>query len=102
MKKTSDDVLKRFMKEHFPYGQFRKAGIFKKEMRGDYQAQADHICRLLGYKTIYEYRNKEIRCHITYAGSDPAGLGSERPLHIDGNGKINEEPFVSIVPSIYE
>lgn len=79
------DILKRFMKEHFPFGAMRKAGLFTKEMKNDYQAQADRICTFFGYKTIYEYGATEIRCHISYIG--------ERP---------KDEPFITVIPSIYE
>lgn len=81
-----EKVLERFMKEFFPYGEFKRAGIFTKEMKGDYQAQADLICKIFGYKTVYEYGSKEIRCHISYAdGERPPGT-----------------PFVEVTPSIYE
>lgn len=79
-------LLRRFMKEFFPYGLLRKAGFFTKEMRGDYYAQAERACKWMGLKSIYEYGSKEIRCHLTYVdGKRPEG-----------------EPFVTIIPSIYE
>lgn len=89
-----DGLLKRFMKEHFPYGEFKKAGIFSKEMRYDYKLQAECICKYLGLKTIYEYGSEEICCHITYGEN-------ERPLHINDKGKLKEEPFITVIPSIY-
>ncbi len=64
---SDEAVLKRFMQEFFPYAEFKKASIFTKEMKGDYQAQAKKICDMLGYKTVFEYGAKEISCHITYA-----------------------------------
>lgn len=80
-----DKVLERFMKEFFPYREFKKAGFFTKEMRGDYKAQAERVCQRFGYKTVYEYGSKEIRCHLTFAG--------ERPKN---------EPLVIEIKSIYE
>jgi hypothetical protein len=83
---SDDGVLKRFMQEFFPFGPLRKAGFFTKEMRGDYKAQAEHVCRYFGYKTVYEYGATEISCHISYAeGHRPEGEG-----------------FVTVFPSIYE
>lgn len=78
------EVLKRFMKEFFPYTEFKKFGLFTKEMRGDYQAQADRICEWFGIETVYEYGAREIRCHITHVDPDPS------------------EPFVTVIPSIYD
>lgn len=83
--KERNEVLERFMKEFFPYKEFKKAGIFTKEMRNDYKAQAKWVCDHFGYKTVYEYGAKEIRCHISYAGKRPP-----------------DEPFVTVIPSIYE
>jgi hypothetical protein len=31
-----DKVLENFMKEFFPYSEFKRIGLFTKEMRGDY------------------------------------------------------------------
>jgi hypothetical protein len=83
--KTGDDLLKSFMKEFFPYGEFKKAGVFTKEMRSDYHAQAKMICDQLGLKSIYEYGSQEIRCHISYA---------------KGYNPTND--FVTVIPNIYE
>lgn len=80
-KHDSDGVLRRFMQEFFPYSEFRKAGIFTKEMKGDYEAQAKRICEFLGYDSIYEYGSQEIRCHIS-----------------DGC----RTPFITKIPSIYD
>lgn len=83
---SDPELLKRFMKEFFPYGEFRKAGIFTKEMRGDYYWMAYKICHCLGLETIYEYGKDEIRCHFSYAeGKRPPGT-----------------PFVEVFPSIYD
>lgn len=83
---SDPELLKRFMKEFFPYREFRRAGIFTKEMRGDYYWMAYKICHYLGLKTIYEYHKDEVRCHVTYVeGKRPPGT-----------------PFVEVIPSIYE
>lgn len=101
--KEKADVLKRFMQEFFPYAEFRKAGVFTKEMRNDYEAQAKHICNHLSLKSIYEYGSEEIRCHITYADPKcPAGMATYRPLIDDGNGNLIPEPFVTVIPSIWD
>jgi hypothetical protein len=85
-KETEDEaVLRRFMQEFFPFAPLLKAGFFTKEMRYDYKAQAERVCRFFGYKTVYQYGAKETRCHITYAEG-------HRP---------NDEPFVTVIPSIY-
>lgn len=79
-------VLERFMKEFFHFPSLRKAGFFTPEMRGDYYAQAERICVLFSYKSIFEYGAQEIRCHITYAeGKRPEGEG-----------------FITVIPSIYD
>mgnify|MGYP001547740347 FL=1 len=80
------ELLKRFMKEFFPYSILRKAGLFTKEMRGDYYAQAVRVCNQMGLSTIYEYGSQEIRCHLTY-------MEGKRP---EGEG------FITVIPSIYE
>lgn len=80
------ELLKRFMKEFFPYSELRKAGFFTKEMSGDYYAQAVRVCNRMGLGSIYEYRSKEIRCHLTY-------VEGKRPP---------DEPFVTVIPSIYD
>lgn len=86
MSKEDNGLLERFMKEFFPFSEFRKAGIFTKEMNGDYEAQAKRICDMLGLETIYEYRKDEMRAHISYATG-------KRP---------KDEPFVTVIPSIYD
>lgn len=80
------ELLKRFMKEFFPYSEFRKANVFTKEMRNDFYWQSHVICRLMGLNIIYEYGKEEIRYHASYAeGKRPPGT-----------------PFVEVIPSIYE
>jgi hypothetical protein len=80
-----EKVLERFMNEFFPYKEMKRARIFTKEERNNYQAQADRICKIFGYETVYQYGAEETRCHLSYAG--------ERP---------KDEPFVTVIPSIYE
>lgn len=95
-KKTpEEELLEKFMKEHFDLKSLEKAGFFTKDMRGNYQAYADRICKHFGYKTIYEYGSKEIRCHLTY-------VDGHRPLSISQKGKLEEEPFVTVIKNIYE
>lgn len=55
-------------------------------MKLDNQKQADRICQFFGYKTVYEYRTTEIRCHISYA---------------EGHRPENE-PFVTVLKPWYE
>lgn len=103
-KPQSDRLLKSFIKENFPpFSELVKIGFFTKEMRGDYKAQAERICKFFGYKTVYEYGSKSVTCHLTYAsGLDPAGLDSSRPLSVDQDGKLRVEPFLTDIRSIYE
>jgi hypothetical protein len=82
---TQDGVLKRFMEEFFDFKELVKVGLFTKEMKGDYKAQAEKICHYFGYESVYEYGAKEIRCHLTFVGKRP-----------------DNEPFITVIPSIYE
>lgn len=79
-------VLKRFMIEFFPFTELRKAGFFTKEMKGDYYAQAKRVCDYFGYKSVFEYGAKEIKCHLSYAGGRPE----------------NDKEFITVIPSIYD
>ena len=73
---SDEKVLENFMKEFFPFTEFKKAGVFTKEMKGDYKAQAEKICWMFGYKTVYEYGAEKIHCHLSYAdGKKPEGEG---------------------------
>lgn len=84
---TSDSgVLKRFMKEFFPYTQLKQAGFFTKEMKGNYELQAKRVCEIFGYKTVYEYGAITTQCHISY--------GDKK--------QIQDEPFITVFKSIYE
>jgi len=88
-------LLEKFMKEFFPFKELQKAGFFTKEMKGDYKSQAERVCFYFGYTTVYEYGSEEIRCHLSYAQG-------KRPLHINPEGELKEEPFITIIPNIYE
>ncbi len=81
-----DELLENFMKEFFPFNEMVEIGFFKKEMKGDYRAQADRVCQWFGYKTVYEYGKDEAQAHLSYAPGN-------RP---------KEEPFVRVTPSIYD
>jgi hypothetical protein len=50
-----DKVLERFMREFFHFPSLCKAGFFTKDMKGDYKAQAERVCKFFGYGTVYEY-----------------------------------------------
>lgn len=96
-----DRTLKNFMQEHFDFEGMVEIGFFKEEEREDYKAQAEKICKFFGFKSVYEYGVKEIRCHLSY-GDEQNGLRNNRPLHVNENGELKEEPFVTVIPNIYE
>lgn len=82
-----DAVLRRFMREFFPFAPLRKAGFFTKEMRYDYKAQAERVCKFFGYKTVFEHGAKTTEgFHLSY--KDGA-----RPV---------DEPFAITLKGIYE
>jgi hypothetical protein len=89
-----DKTLENFMKEFFPYSEFKKIGMFTKEMQGDYKAQAKKICRYFGFKTVYEYGAIECNVHLSYAEG-------KRPLMVNEEGKLKHEPFITRIESIY-
>ena len=76
-------LLRKFMREFFPFTPLRKAGFFTPEMKGDYEAQAKRVCERFGYNSVFEYGAKEIRCHLTM--NDRQG-----------------EPFITHIKSIYD
>jgi hypothetical protein len=86
-------LLKKFIGEQFPIKELFKVGFFTKEMKGDYSAMAKRICNWFGYETVYEYGAKEIRCHIS-----PTNIEH----HVDVNGVLQSEPFITVIPSIYD
>ena len=81
--KRKQELLKSFLKEFFDFNSLYKAGLFTKDIMKDYNKQAEILCNFLGLKSIYEYGAKEIRCHITEAVP-------------------NNNPFITVIPSIYE
>lgn len=78
-------VLKRFMIEFFPFTELVETGFFTKEIKDHYYAQAKRVCDFFGYKSVFEYGAKEIRCHLSYA---------ERPE--------NDKEFITVISSIYD
>lgn len=97
--KQKKGTLKNFMLEQFDFDTLRKIGFYKDIKRNDYKAQAERVCLFFGYETVFEYGAKEIRCHITY-GSGATGLNSsERPLSVTEYGKLQDEPFVTVIKS---
>lgn len=90
-KKTNDKTLKNFMREFFPYKQFKF--LFHNINHNDHEAQAKRICDYFGYKSVYEYGAKECRAHLSF----------KRTLGISDMGYIVEvEPFVTEIESIYK
>ena len=81
--KEKAEILKRFMKEFFPFNILVKSGFFTKEMKGDYKTQAKRVCTFFSFKTVYEYGSQEIVCHITTTE------------------KIRTEPFITVIENIY-
>jgi len=82
---NNPNLLKDFMEEFFDFKTLKKIGLFKKDMKkDDYEAQASRICQYFGMESIYEWRKDEIRCHISEVNPDP------------------KDPFVTVLPSIYE
>lgn len=73
------------MEEFFHFPSLLKCGFFTKEMRNDYDAQADRVCHFFGFETVYEYGKDEFRAHLSFTGERPKG-----------------EPFITVIPSIYE
>lgn len=71
------------MKEFFDFNSLCEAGLFSREIKNDYNKQAEILCKFLGLNSIYEYGAKEIRCHISEA----------HPTN---------KPFITVIPSIYE
>ena len=67
MKTTKNKLLKDFLKEHFDFKLFSEIGIYKPDVKeSDYQKQAEALCDFFGFKTIYEYRFKVMRPHLSY------------------------------------
>ena len=83
------------MEEFFPFKELCEIGFFNKSMESDYEAQAARVCEFFGYESVYEYGKAEMRIHLSYAPG-------ERPLHINPEGKLEKEPFVTVIPGIYD
>lgn len=91
----SDKLLKNFLNEFFDFYTLRKVGFFPRGMKkSDIHGQAERICQRFGYKTVYEYGSKTIRCHLSYAG--------DRPHHVDENGELKQEAFITEIKGIYD
>lgn len=101
-KTEKEQLLEDFINENFPVDELFEVGLFTKEMKGDFQAMADRICKFFGLKTVFDYGAMEVRCHLTYAsGLDPAGLDTSRPHHVNERGELKSEPFITEINSIY-
>lgn len=100
-----DSTLENFINEFFPFEEFKGIGFFTEDLRGNYEAQAERVCKFFGYKTVYEYGSKEIRAHFSYAQDHELQPDHEfeggRPLHINEKGQLKQEPFITVIPSIY-
>lgn len=84
--KTSnkDKTLENWMKEFFPFAPLLKAGFFTKEMKGDYKAQAERVCKFFGFETVYEYGKDELRGHLSEVNPS------------------KNAPFITVIPSVWE
>lgn len=80
------ELLKTFIEEFFDYDELQKAGFWKGIKKNECELQAERIRTFFGLKTIYEYRVEPMAAHISY---------------VDGY-RLKDEPFVTVLPSIYE
>jgi len=87
-------ILKSFIDENFDIKGLVRVGFLGKEIKKDYLAIADRICTFFGYEEIYEYGKEIIVAHLSYDG--------DRPKHINSNGELKEEPFITIIPSSWD
>ena len=99
-----DNLLKSFMQEQFDFEGLLEIGFFKEEMRNDYEAQAAKVCHFFGFDSVYEYGANERRCHFSYAEEweNPEDDMGGRPLHVNEKGELKKEPFITVIPSIYD
>ncbi|AMQ00951.1 hypothetical protein AY601_4100 [Pedobacter cryoconitis] len=94
--KERNRILKNFLEEFFDFYTLRKVGFFPKEMKKtDIHGQAKRICEWFSFKTVFEYGVSKIRCHISYADG-------YRPQHVDVDGELQHEPFITEIGGIYE
>lgn len=91
----SEKLLKNFLNEHFDFYTLRKVGTFKGLKKADIHKQAEILCKLFGYKTIYEYGAKVIHAHISY-------VDGHRPSWVNEQGEYEQAPFVEKFRGIYE
>lgn len=82
-----DRILKEFLDENFDFYTLRKVGLFNGLKKSDIHKQAEILCKLFGYKTVFEYNAHPIYAHISYADG-------HRPSWVDENGKYKQAPFV--------
>lgn len=62
------ELLKKFIDEHFCVKSLKDIGVINKNINNkDYVSIANEICRFFGYKTIYQYKFENTKCHISYA-----------------------------------
>ena len=67
-------VLENFMKEFFCFDSLLKAGFFTKEMRGNYEAQAERVRTFFGFETVYEYGAKKFKALVNHTDPKKSGL----------------------------
>jgi hypothetical protein len=92
----SDQLLKDFLEEFFDFTTLKKVGFFPKDCKkSDIHEQAKRICNRFGYKSVFEYGATKIRCHISCAQGD-------RPHHVNQQGELIEEPFITEIGGIYD
>lgn len=92
--KPKEQLLKEFIDYHFDLETLFQVGFLKPEMKGNYNAIAKRICKFFGFKTVFEYKAKTIRAHLTYVDSDNP-LEYSRPIHVNEKGELKHEPFVT-------
>lgn len=91
-----DRILKEFLDNNFDFYTLRKVGFFPKEMKKtDVHGQAERICKLFGYESVFEYGEKVIHAHISYADG-------HRPSWVNEQGEYEQTPFVEKFGGIYE
>lgn len=92
-----DCTLHDFIDNEFDFDGLLDIGFFDESHRGDYEKQADRICKYFGLNSIYEYRSKTTIAHVTYATPESGGFEAYRPLHVNSDGELKEEPFFSVI-----
>lgn len=88
MKLSEDDrILKEFLDEHIDFYALRKVGLFKGLKKSDIHQQAEILCKLFGYKTVFEYKAHSTYAHISY-------VDGHRPSWVNEKGEYEQAPFV--------